>query len=67
MNGPVDASFLDGPNYNTIDEFDQIEEPIIRKKVAIDPFIWNLPREDPNLSVKTKMDGLEILKNQLQK
>ena len=67
MNGPVDTSFLDTNKYNTLDEFDQIQEPIIRKKVAVDPFIWGLEKVDPRESVKGKIDGLQDLKEQLQK
>lgn len=63
LNGPIDTSFLDPPGYNTIDEFDQIEEPVIRKKVAIDPFIRGLPKIDPRDSIS----GLEDLKEFLQK
>ena len=66
LNGPIDASFLDTNQYNSIDEFDQIQEPIIRKKVAVDPFIRGLPKEDPRQTVLGLSSGLEDLKIALQ-
>ena len=66
MNGPVDTTFLDD-KYNEPNEFDNIEEPIIRKKAAVDPFIWGLPKENPLETVKGKINGLEDLKEQLHR
>lgn len=65
MNGPVDTSFLDSPKYDMDEEFEEIKEPTIRKKAAIDPFIWGLPKEDPNKMVMDQLDGLNELKNKL--
>jgi hypothetical protein len=67
LNGPIDASFFDTPQYNTISEFDEVQEPVIRKKVAIDPFIRGLPKEDPRQSILGQMGELDKLKSQLQK
>lgn len=61
LNGPIDASFLDTNQYNSIDEFNEVQEPVIRKKVAIDPFIRGLPKVDP----RTITNGIDELRSVL--
>jgi hypothetical protein len=67
---PIDASFLDNPQYNALieedDHYEQFpEEPVVRNKIVIDPFIYNLPKENPSDAIREKINGLDNLRNLL--
>ena len=67
---PIDASFLDNPQYNALieedDHYEQFpEEPVVRNKIVIDPFIYDLPKENPNDVMREKINELDNLRNLL--
>lgn len=70
-NGPMDASFNESSHYENLihEEDDIVIEPEPEKKVikpaVIDPFIYNLPKEDPFKAVKEKKESLKAFKEQL--